>query len=188
MRISKDPEIRRQEIVVTAGRLFQAQGIARTSITEIAEQMGVAKGLVYYYFASKDELVEAVIDDFTTSLNDNLFSIQKRPDLDFYGKLKAVLHLYFHAIQSHPAILTFTTADPTAFALLKEKLSAIAYTQVQPILLAGLAQGLCGIEYPEFMLKVLIRGLGDLYIEGVRDPEIHATLIEQALGLAKGSL
>lgn len=38
------------------------------------------------------------------------------------------------------------------------------------------------------MLKVIIGGLGDLYIEGITDPEIHITLIEQLLGLKKGIL
>lgn len=188
MRVSKDPEVRRQEIVNTAGRLFQKQGIAKTSITEIARQMGVAKGLVYYYFSSKDELVEAVIDDFTVDLDQELATIQQQEDLDFAGKLKAVLHLYFDAIQSHPAILSFTPADPTAFSLLKEKLSAIAYARVQTILAAGRNKGLIEMDYPEYMLKILIRGLGDLYIEGIRDPKIHATIIEQALGLDKNSL
>jgi hypothetical protein len=38
------------------------------------------------------------------------------------------------------------------------------------------------------MLKILISGIADLYMEGVTDPSIHRVLIEEALGIPEGKI
>jgi AcrR family transcriptional regulator len=45
-----------------ASRCFAERGFAKTTVEEIAGAAGVSKGLVYAYFASKDDLLDAVID------------------------------------------------------------------------------------------------------------------------------
>ena len=59
MRITKEPEARKQEILDTALKLFGENGYEKTSITDIAKAIGVAQGLCYRYFPSK----EALFDD-----------------------------------------------------------------------------------------------------------------------------
>jgi AcrR family transcriptional regulator len=187
-RITKDPETRRQEILDKAGELFEAQGIAKTSMSDIADKVGVAKGLVYYYFASKEELIEAIVEQFIGKLANTLDDIVQQDALDFYGKLNAILNLYFHFIEKHPAILVLSPANPGVFELIRDRLSSIALNHALSLLQQGLNQEQIRIRYPEYMLKILIRGLGDLYIEGVHELAIHATLIEQTLGLEPGQL
>jgi len=58
------PEVRAEEIARAARELFVEQGIAKTSTKDVAERAGVARGLVYYYFADKDALVDAVLDGY----------------------------------------------------------------------------------------------------------------------------
>ena len=188
MRITKAPEIRRQEMIGTAARLFEKNGISKTSMAQIARHLNVAKSLVYYYFDSKENLVAAVVDQLTSDLDVALDKITKDRQLDFHAKLKAILLFYFNAIQANPTILSLAPSDPGVFALLRDALSNIAFLHVHDIIRTGLDQKIIAIAHPEHMLKILIRGLGDLYIDGMRDPVIHATLIEQTLGLACGSL
>lgn len=188
MRITKDPEIRRQEIIDSARALFETQGPSKTSMTEIAEKIGVAKGLVYYYFSSKEQLAEAVIEQFIKEVDEALQEIIRHDELDFHAKLTAILNLYFNSIQRHPAFLADSPVDPPAFSLIRERLSEIALFHTKGLLLIGKQQNIIQIEYPEYVLRILIRGLGDLYVEGVHDPRVHATLIEQTLGLEKGKL
>ncbi len=54
---------RRLHIIRTALRLFARKGFDATSISLLAREAGMAKGLVYTYFDSKDELLQAVIQD-----------------------------------------------------------------------------------------------------------------------------
>lgn len=52
----------RQEILDTAARLFARDGIASTSMREIAKECGVKAGSLYYHFKSKDEIVAEILE------------------------------------------------------------------------------------------------------------------------------
>ena len=54
---------RTSELVQTAARLFYERGYDATSIQDVADELGILKGSVYYYIKSKDDLLFAVIDD-----------------------------------------------------------------------------------------------------------------------------
>lgn len=64
VRDRKSPEVRKREILDAAARLFVARGVAGVSISDIAEEAGAAKGLLYHYFDSKDELVAVLRDRY----------------------------------------------------------------------------------------------------------------------------
>jgi AcrR family transcriptional regulator len=61
-RIVKKAEERRLEIVEAARQLFQRKAYEKTTIQDVMDQLGIAKGTIYYYFQSKEELLEAVIE------------------------------------------------------------------------------------------------------------------------------
>lgn len=52
---------RRAELVEAAGRVVARDGVAAATTRRIAEEAGLPHGLVHYWFASKDELLEEVI-------------------------------------------------------------------------------------------------------------------------------
>lgn len=64
MRVVKKPEERKAEMVAAAARLFAQQGFVRTTVAEIVSTVDVAKGLFYYYFTTKDDMVKAVIEGY----------------------------------------------------------------------------------------------------------------------------
>jgi len=68
MRVVKKPEERRAEMIAAASKLFVQQGFVRTSVAEIVSAVDVAKGLFYYYFTTKDDMVKAVVEGFTSFL------------------------------------------------------------------------------------------------------------------------
>ncbi len=72
MRITKDPEERKQEILDTAMKLFYEKGYEKTSITDIANTIGIAQGLCYRYFPSKESLFDHAIDRYAQQLVDRL--------------------------------------------------------------------------------------------------------------------
>jgi TetR/AcrR family transcriptional regulator, transcriptional repressor for nem operon len=53
---------KRERLVEGARDLLHAQGVERTTLADIAQAADVPVGNVYYYFKTKDELVEAVLD------------------------------------------------------------------------------------------------------------------------------
>lgn len=68
MRITKEPEERKQEILDTAMRIFYEKGYEKTSIADIAKAIGVAQGLCYRYFPSKEALFDSAIDQYANEL------------------------------------------------------------------------------------------------------------------------
>jgi len=57
---------RRSEIVRAAYRVLARQGYEATSIKDIAHEANIAPGLVHYYFASKEDLLVAVVEEAST--------------------------------------------------------------------------------------------------------------------------
>jgi len=60
-RTPQDPEIRINEILDVAQKCFINMGYRKTTISVVAKEMGVAKGMLYYYFKSKEELLEVLL-------------------------------------------------------------------------------------------------------------------------------
>ncbi|MER5637814.1 ScbR family autoregulator-binding transcription factor [Kitasatospora sp. NPDC002227] len=52
----------RREIIKAAAEVFERRGYAAATMAEIIAAAGVTKGAVYFHFASKEELAQAVID------------------------------------------------------------------------------------------------------------------------------
>ncbi len=63
-RTVKEPEERRRELLACAMRLFAEQGYDNVSVRAVARAAGVASGLAYHYFDSKQALFSAAIEDY----------------------------------------------------------------------------------------------------------------------------
>jgi len=54
---------RRQEILRAAASLFRRQGFERTSVRQIAVELGIKSGSLFYHFATKEELLVTVMEE-----------------------------------------------------------------------------------------------------------------------------
>jgi AcrR family transcriptional regulator len=61
MRITKDADTRRSEILQSALELFREEGFEKVTVESIAKKSGIAKGSFYNYFKSKEDVYEAVV-------------------------------------------------------------------------------------------------------------------------------
>ncbi len=79
----------RQNIVKTAMELFAEKGFHATSINAIADKANISKGLLYHYFKSKYELLDAIVFEAFEE-TDSLFDFvetQEYEPLEMIGKL-----------------------------------------------------------------------------------------------------
>lgn len=65
--VASEPGDRREVILTAAAELFARQGVASTSVREIAESVGILSGSLYHHFRSKQSIVEEIL---TTYLED----------------------------------------------------------------------------------------------------------------------
>ena len=61
VRTVKNPEERRADIINAACALFLSKGYENTTMKDVMVRLGIAKGTIYHYFSSKEDLLEAVI-------------------------------------------------------------------------------------------------------------------------------
>lgn len=74
-RTIKNPEVRKKELLETAMNLFAEEGYDNVSVRSIARAAGVAPGLAYHYFDSKQSLFNAAIDQYSKSCAEEICSI-----------------------------------------------------------------------------------------------------------------
>lgn len=102
-RITKPVDERRAEIIETARRLFAEQGFAATKISAIARDMGVSQGVFYYYFPSKEAVVDAIVEGYISVLEASGREIVDRPGLTPLAKLEALADLQMRQNHSENA-------------------------------------------------------------------------------------
>lgn len=69
----------RQRILDAAGEVFSRDGIANTTLEQIAQQAGVSRGAIYWYFKGKQDLLQTLFDEQKLPLE---YSLGKDTDLD----------------------------------------------------------------------------------------------------------
>lgn len=96
----------RQIVVETARKLFMEKGKDGVGMQEIADSAGVNKGLLHYYFKSKNNLFKEIfVDQFNSiygTINDIL---QAETSLD--EKLAAIIDRYFDVLLNQPKLPSF---------------------------------------------------------------------------------
>jgi len=102
-RISKPTDERRAEIVECARRLFAERGFTATKISAIVRELGVSQGVFYYYFESKESVVEAIIENHIGTLVAKGREIIARPKTGAIKKLEALADLQWHQNQAEAA-------------------------------------------------------------------------------------
>ena len=92
---------RKEEIVDVATRLFAERGYEGTSMNDVAERVGMRKASLFYHFATKDALYEAVLDRLVASLQVALEAIYVSSGT-FEDRLDAVTETLVTVLASHP--------------------------------------------------------------------------------------
>lgn len=72
-------EARRVQIKETALRVFSEKGYHETSVSDLVDAAGVARGTFYLYFDSKDAIFLELLDDLTAHLRSNITGIDLAP-------------------------------------------------------------------------------------------------------------
>lgn len=89
-RTVKKPAERRSEIINIARDLF-LKGYNKTTMQDFMEHLGIAKGTIYHYFKSKEELLEAVIEDIIREHLKKMETVIQETDGNALQKIQALI-------------------------------------------------------------------------------------------------
>lgn len=87
IRISKGYDERRKEIIETSLQLFWQHGYDNTPISMILDKIGISKGAFYYYFKSKRDLLDAIVEERTQQIMQTIMPIIQSDKLSAIEKL-----------------------------------------------------------------------------------------------------
>ena len=95
----------RAEILEASVDLFGSRGFGATSLDDVARVVGVAKQTVLYWFASKDELLDAVLAQTALELAAVIEAAVRAAPEQPLAKIEAVVKAVFRPAVRRPALL-----------------------------------------------------------------------------------
>jgi AcrR family transcriptional regulator len=136
------PEEKRRLILQAAVRVFARKGFHSSRVGDIAEEAGVAHGLLYHYFDSKDELLETIFHDTWTDL---LAAMQ---DVEESGapareQLRGVAAILLRSWRRDPDLVRVLVREVARSPQLQEQLAEVgeAFAAIQRMIERGQADG-----------------------------------------------
>lgn len=129
----QNEEIRQQtrnQIIDVAFKLFANEGYAKTSIAAVAKKAGISKGLIYHYFDSKQDILEAIFDQLI-ELGEAVTNFPK--EFTPVDKIRQTLERTFEFIETESntgRLMVSLALQPEAFSSLKAKLDKVQEQQL----------------------------------------------------------
>lgn len=142
------------DILCNARVLFQKQGLKKTTMDDIASRIGKCKGALYYYFSSKDEIFEAVLQQEMTEFFRQLSKATSEAG-GAREKLVAYCHTRLLKQQEISNLNILLKKDLIEFAgrlePIKKKYDSLQVTLVKDILHEGIQNGVFRALEPGFI-------------------------------------
>ena len=147
-----EPKIR---IKKKAHELFMGLGIRSVSMDDIATQLGMSKKTIYQYYADKDELVNAVMDDEELRMQTDCTSCNVGSKDAIDEVFRNIRLIYEQFSQMNPMVLhDLEKFHPSAFGRFLKMKNQFLYQVIHSNLLRGIAEGL---YRPEINVDVLTK-------------------------------
>ena len=156
MRVVKEAEERKQEILDAAEMLFGTKGFDNTSTGDILDAVGIARGTLYYHFKSKEEILDGVIQRMTNRLMEDAKAIVRNKELPVLERLtKAIMALN---VESKIGYEVMEQVHRPQNALMHQKMQTTLLSGITPIFTElveeGIEQGICHTQYPESVVEM----------------------------------
>jgi len=103
--LTSDSRTTRDVILSTALTMFREHGLDSTTMRDIAKEADVALGAAYYYFASKEAILQAYYDQVQEQHHARMVETLAASDLNLEGRLKAAFHRKLDILQNDRKIL-----------------------------------------------------------------------------------
>jgi AcrR family transcriptional regulator len=107
---------KRRVILDAAVRVFARRGFHSCRVSEIAEEAGVAYGLVYHYFRSKEEILNTLFSERWQLMLDAIVEIDVRSGLTAREKLELVASFIIDSYRYEPALMQVIIVEVTRAA------------------------------------------------------------------------
>ena len=178
MRIIKDYDQRKSEILDTAERMFQEKGYTICTINDIIKELDIAKGTFYYYFKSKEEVLDAIVLRIKEGIRKRGDEIVNNNDLIPEVKLMMV----FMAMSTEEKVNNdmLNELHKTENALLHQKSLSSIVAVMTPLLVKIIQEGIkkqvWKCKYPLEYMQIFLASSLTLTDDGIFEIESNSKL------------
>ena len=160
----KEPEVRRAEIMQAALSLFATKGYINTTTQDIIDQVKISRGLLYYHFKNKEDLLFRMIEHYSEPIVRKLSAVAYDKDKTAIQKMK----LFIESTLISPEDITkeMTTLQDTVNLAqnryMVDQFSHNFLSKIIPyfshIIEQGNTENVFHVEYPEETAAFLMTG------------------------------
>ncbi|MFA6152441.1 MAG: TetR/AcrR family transcriptional regulator [Chitinophagaceae bacterium] len=142
--MTKD-EITKSAIIEAAQKLFQQFGLAKTTMEDIAKAIGKGKSSLYYYYATKEDIFQAVVDKEKENIEQNIvMAIGKEDNAE--EKLRAFAISKYRALRKRQLLykimtVGFSSESACIFSAIKQRYNETEESILKGIIVYGIRQG-----------------------------------------------
>ena len=135
-------EEKRQLLLDAAVRVFARKGFHAARVGDVATEAGVAYGLVYHYFGSKDDLLECIFRENWAVMLDRIRTVEES-DEPARAKLRHVTAIVLRSWKHNPELVRVLVREVTRTPHLQRQMEEIghAFQALQRIIERGQAAG-----------------------------------------------
>jgi TetR/AcrR family fatty acid metabolism transcriptional regulator len=135
-------EEKRRRILDAAVRVFARDGYHTSRVGDIAEEAGVAHGLLYHYFSSKDEVLATVFRENWSELLERFRAVEDA-DEPADEKLVAMVKMLLRTWRNDPALVTVMVREVVRSGHLQDQVEEVrhGFLALERVILAGQREG-----------------------------------------------
>ncbi|MFJ7933931.1 TetR/AcrR family transcriptional regulator [Sporosarcina sp. NPDC096371] len=161
-RISKEPDIRRQELMDIGFELYMKNGIGGFSIKDVVNRAGVATGLFYYYFKSKEEFVDEVLNNFIVKNMKEIQQILASNEPSIMQKMKDALEVFWVFAEKLAPYKNVSSFQTEQHFLLEQKVFVQIQPQIQQVIDEGVRTGIFQTDNSILASEFILYGLSGI--------------------------
>lgn len=196
LRNTIDPEKRRKQLLDIAQELFLTKGYDETSVSEIVKTAGLSQGAFYYYFESKMEVLNALVDHILgEEWQKMLDELVENDYMDAIEKIMQLNRYFIEQAYRSREFVGFLHEERNAHLHLKieQKTFPLFIPPLTKLIEQGVTEGVFNTQYP-MEAAVALLGAGEAlnkistkHEEWEKVIEVAFDLAERILGAESGS-
>lgn len=153
---------KKRELILDAMQdLMNTTPTQTITVSDIAKKAGIGKGSIYYYFHSKNDILEAVIERSYSAAIEESKRLVRSSHIDVFTKMEILFHTCLDAsseLKRQEEIGSFIEIQQSA--LIHQKFIQIIIKNLKPfladIICQGISDGSIQCQYPEEMSEIIL--------------------------------
>ena len=179
VRISKAPDERRQELLQIGYELYKGHGSKGISIQEVVKRANVATGLFYYYFPSKTNFIDEVLNGVLVKQISVMQQVLQEDALTPMMRVEQALQLFWRFLEQ----FSMDKKSASFQTVIHFELEQRIYQQLQPlvkqVIIAGVREGVFNVSNASLTAGFIVQGLSSVAHnnEPIAQHEVYAIVL-----------